>query len=113
MNWKSWPYWKKGTLLIGGLYTLFVLVAGTFLYWSLSSSGDPVGKEFGTGVLMMLTFFPSSLLAFSQVALFFFGSFFIIAIPIINIVIFAGFGSFLGYLYGKFKNRKTKALPLS
>ena len=25
MNWKNWPYWKKGALLVGGVYLLFIL----------------------------------------------------------------------------------------
>ena len=138
MNWKNWPYWKKGALLVGGVYLLFILgltqnshtppaedgsapltrgelrrlrmsyilIASVFIFLAQFNWGDPVGKAYGIGIWLILIFFPSSLLAFSQVALFFFGPVFLVAVPIINIFLFVCIGSLLGYLYGKSKNRK-------
>lgn len=106
MHWKSWPYWKKGSSLVGGFYLLFIIIAVIFLFLASFSQGDPIGKGFASGIILFLIFFPSSLLVTSNVFNIFFGVAVFVVIPVMQIFLFACVGSFLGYLYGKIKNRE-------
>lgn len=97
-NWKHWPYWVRG-----GILTL--VVASMVVAFSHDLS---LAKQLLLLPVMMLTrgiylfvYLFLSTLDFNIDTL---------AYPIF-IILYGGIGALLGYLYGKFKNRK--AIPLS
>ncbi len=127
MNWKSWPYWVRG-VIIG----LSAIVCGTIILSFLVASSSLCGFNTRPEGNHVCTFS-------ERANLFFSATFFILIAPFINTVsnfseyhswkmltqtadlfpiflILMGIliaSAFLGYLYGKFKNRKSKAIPLS
>ncbi len=121
MNWKRWPYWVKG-----GIIGLGVVICGAAILSVFAASSSLCGlNTSGPG--------GSHVCTFSERANFFFGALFLVLIEpfiltsynlneyhswkmltetddlfpvfliLVGIVIIS---TFLGYLYGKFKNRK-------
>lgn len=102
MNWKSWPYWVKGGILGGSVGLVFALGLWTCTgksYSGYSGFGGLICLPWALPVVALIYLtggawgFPSSISALNS-------PFFL------NVAIWAIVGSLLGYLYGKFKNRK-------
>lgn len=99
MGWKEWSYWLKGGLILSIIALVFRLTGGMF---ELFPSSNPLEKFLGS-------------------ASFFFGypfgiplaNLFNTGIVIIDITIFLGIyfiiGAFIGWIYGKIKNRKLNS----
>ena len=93
MSWKSWPYWVKGGS-IGAVYSLIVFVLAGILEggaaaFSLLFLNLPA-------VFILGVFLDTPLFAYENILLLY------AAMLLTNAVVFA----FVGYLYGKFRNRK-------
>lgn len=106
MNWKSWPYWVKGTVLAFlfglGLYltllvenwaetdwAIYVLTPIVYFPLKISESMTPLFCTPPSGDPLLACFGPEMLIGFSSLFLEFLIS-----------------GAVIGYLYGKFKNRR-------
>jgi len=100
MNWKSWPYWVKGALL-GIIFA--IIFAMVIVSISNPSPGGPSATEvaFLLGIMVIGETFGYS-----------FDFFYWSSAVIVHLGIFALIGALIGYLYSKFKNRKTKSLPI-
>ena len=99
MNWKSWPYWVKGAVVgsaLGVIIFLLLLFWNAYPLWAIG--------------ILFFSLVPGFMLA---------GSFAIQdgnPIPnfgvaaFSNIIAYAIIGAFIGYLYGRFKNRKKLSI---
>ena len=97
MNWKSWPYWVKG-----GIVALFIsLVALVVGIW-LGFAGELILLPFLAGPTMIANLlFGFKILSFDSLNLMF------LWVLVVYLVFYFLFGAFIGYLYGKIKNRKS------
>lgn len=103
MNWKSWPYWVRG--IIGGL-AAFVLLLGINSVWN-----EP---DWYVALLEFIMYIPSKLMELTAPLfctpppdpfLECFGTE-MATVGIFLLIEFLAFGAVIGYLYGKFKNRR-------
>ena len=94
--WKNWPYWVRGGI-IGGIIGLFMLIA----LWLCSSYMmhcllEPIETiDVGGGSCYFKDYFSVSSLIYFGIPTF------------ITVLV----GLFIGWLYGKIKNRKINSFP--
>ena len=118
MQKESWPYWKKGGFIVGSI----IVAATLFLLLTRSTANSFDVMSGNSGIITTTIFWIDSsiliVLSFPAIMvnnLLFYGhsSLSTITIFLISLLIYMVFGAIIGYLYGKIKNRKTKAIPLS
>lgn len=93
MNWKSWPYWVRGSfigIVISGIILLLVYSWETYPLWAVG--------------LIILSMFPGALaLSFLEPPGNPFPNFGVIAY--MNIIVYVIICAIIGYLYGKIKKK--------
>lgn len=99
MNWKSWPYWVRGTLLFSAIFLpLFFIDENTqWIFLPIGLVWLLLGEPYILSVVYFLANGESVLNGNAQNR----G-----IVIVLTFLVYIVLGSLLGHLYGKFKNRR-------